>query len=153
MEVLNMVLKGRRIRFREEEEEKPEENFNPEIDRVIEQRTTRTPVMAPRALEMDANSFIGRAINKKHDMVDDEKRQLNNIKSALQQHCDELEALNYIASGEPQMAVVDVLEMVNDFKKEFGGNKPVEDAFTKMEQTILESTIDSYQGNKRKQEL
>jgi hypothetical protein len=152
MEVLNMVLKGRRIRFREEEQT-ADENINTDIDNVIDsQRTTRSPVMAPRAPEVNANSFIGRTIVKKRDLVDDEKRQLNSIKGSLQQHCDELEALNYIASGEPQMAVVDVLEMVNDFKKEFGGNKSVEDAFTKMEQTILESTIDSFQGNKNKQD-
>ena len=145
-----MVLKGRRIRFRDEQNA---EDVNAGIDQVIDtQRTTRTPVMVPRMPDVDTNSFIGRAINKKHDMVDDEKRQLNNLKNALQQHADELEALNYIASGEPQMAVVDVLEMVNDFKKEFGGNKSVEDAFAKMEQTILESTIDSFQGSKRPQD-
>ena len=146
-----MVLKGRRIKFREEEQ--TAEDVTNDIDQVLDnQRTTRAPVLVPRAPEVNVNSFIGRAIMKKRDMVDEEKRQLNHIKEALQQHADELEALNYIASGEPQMAVCDVLEMVNDFKKEFGGNKPVEDAFTKMEQTILDSTIDSFQGSKRRLE-
>jgi hypothetical protein len=145
-----MVLKGRRIRFNAKEQNA--ENITDDIDQVIDsQQTTRTPVMMARVPELDANSFIGRAIMKKKDMVDDEKRQLNHIKDVLQQHADELEALTYIASGEPQMAVCDVLEMVNDFKKEFGGNKPVEDAFTKMEQTILDSTIDSFQGSKQQQ--
>jgi hypothetical protein len=146
-----MVLKGRRIRFKEEE--RNEDDVNSDIDQVLETKggSGRTPVSMSRDPEINANSFIGRTIVKKRDTVDEEKRQLNHIKESLQQHCDELEALNYIASGEPQMAVVDILEMINDFKKEFSATKEVDNAFTKMEQTILESTIDSFQGSKQSQ--
>ena len=146
----------KRINFKKEEEQTNEPmddtgGFSPDM-RDIERKvdsypyTPRKPV--PRA-SINEDSFIGKMIQREKGVLDQEKRQYAILEDSLRKHCEKLEALAYIASGEPQMAVGDVLEMVNDFRKEFMGNKEIEDAFTKMEQTILESTIDSFQGQQR----
>ena len=102
---------------------------------------------------IDDNHFITKLINDKKDLLGSEKIELKTLQNQIQSqlktletkiktHYDEIQALEYIASGEPTMTIVDIIDIINDFKND-RSYKNAEEVLNAMEKTILKSTLDS----------
>ena len=96
---------------------------------------------------------IMKLIKSKKDTLDTEKLELKGLQAEVQSklksletkirtHGDEIQALEYIASGEPTMTIMDIIDIINDFKND-RSYKTSEEVLEAMQKTILKSTIES----------
>jgi len=154
-----MVLgRGKRIRVgKKDKKNKGEEyqagprqprqvaDFKPNIESIeteIDQQDLDEPV-EERTQPVTSN-FIMDRIGEKKKLVGQEKKQINDLEQNILKHCAELEALQYIASGEPSMAIMDLLEMIQDMRKDIKISDTPQSMLDEMEKVIIESTVESF---------
>ena len=139
MEV-DSILK-RKVKVKKEpilEETEPEQiaNYTPVVDPKKNERDI-TPVQQ----DPHGANVVGQMIAEKKSILSEEKIKLSSLESTIKKYCSEIEALEYIASGEPQMSIMNLLDMFQDFNDEIGDYESAQELLEDMEKTVLESTM------------
>lgn len=166
------ILRKRKVKVKREEVDEPEaqqqmtrrikkdmRHFEPdEIEDAIDMNLPEKdgdafPLQDDQSEAIDDNHVIMKLIKNKTDLLGNEKielktlqnqvqTQLKTLESKIKTHYDEIQALEYIASGEPTMTIVDIIDIINDFKNDRNYKTP-EEVLNAMERTILKSTLES----------
>ena len=133
------------------------EDIEKEIDaqhiQMNAQQDDKYPLPEDLQEPIDENHVIMRLIQHKKETLGSEKielkglqnqvqTQLKTLETKIKTHYDEIQALEYIASGEPTMTIVDIIDIINDFKNDRTFKTP-EEVLEAMQKTILKSTLES----------
>jgi hypothetical protein len=123
-------------------EEEKIANFEPE------QEPESQPIekQVDMKLQEEENNVVMDKIKERKEQLKQERNQLKTLESKIKQHCSEIEALEYIASGEPTMAIIDLLNMIQDFKEDAEKYETPKEIMEEIEKTIMDSTIESING-------
>lgn len=89
----------------------------------------------------EENTYLTQMINEKKGKLNEERTNINDLRKKMEQHVKEVEALQFIKTGDPTIAIADLLEIINDYKKT-DGEKRAEHVLTDIERSLIKSTID-----------
>ena len=127
----------RKIKVRKEkvvEEDQPIADYTPVVD------PEEKPVQVSPPQRQESN-VVSQMISEKKSVLTEEKGKLATLEKTIKKYCSEIEALEYIASGEPQMSIMNLLDMFQDFSDEIGDYESAQELLEEMEKTVLESTM------------
>jgi uncharacterized protein YPO0396 len=153
-----MVLKRKKIKFNKGEKkqvsEEEYEKIKSEISGIKEKaNNTFNPENLEEKTEnydsekqSDADNVVLQMITEKKEQLSQDKNELMSLETKIKKGCSEIEALEYIASGEPTMSIMDLLNMLQDFCNDAEKYEDAISLLEEMEQTILKSTIQSIKG-------
>lgn len=94
-------------------------------------------------MQNEEDNVVLNMIKEKRESLSQNKKELNTLKAKIERDCSEIEALEYIASGEPTMSIMDLLNMIQDFCDNADDYESNEQLLEAIEQNILKSTIES----------
>jgi len=150
-----MILKRKKINFKKKSKGLSDEEYE-EIKKQIEKEESANFDPAETSMDdikksamenqPDDNNVVMQMIHEKRAKLSQEKKELSSLESKIKQDCSEIEALEYIASGEPTMSIMDLLNMLQDFCNDAEKYDDAISLLEDMEQTILKSTIQSIKG-------
>jgi heterodisulfide reductase subunit B len=145
-----MVLKRRKIKMKKNTESIPvekKETEQKENKQTMEEINDFVATMDEKRKEKcqidEGENVVLEMINEKKENLARNKKDLVSLECKIKKDCSEIEALEYIASGEPTMSIMDLLNMIQDFVDTADEYNDVTEMLEDMSQTILKSTIDS----------
>lgn len=146
-----MVLRRRKIKMKKITEEVPQQKkeektpveTKTKMEEIADFITEKEEEKESECDQIDENNVVVAMINEKKESLLKNRREFQCLETRIKKECSEIEALEYIASGEPTMSIVDLLNMIQDFADNSDEYEDMTDMLDAMEKTILKSTMDS----------
>ena len=89
----------------------------------------------------DDHEYLSELILKKTRTIEKEKAEITKLRERMENDVREIEALQYIMTGDPTISIADLLEIIHDYK-ETDGDKSATELLDDIERSLLKSTID-----------
>ena len=120
---------------------KVQKDKNVELQQVADFTPIIGEPVQQNEVDQGEKNVVMQMIAEKKETLVIEKSKLSVLEKTIKKYCSEIEALEYIASGEPQMSIMNLLDMFQGFNDELEKYPSAEALLDEMEKTVLESTI------------
>lgn len=124
-------------RKKKEKQPAPEEYHPPQK----EENNFPIPEKTYAPEEPDESTYLAEMIGKKKRTLDEERENLNKLRHEMEEHVKEIEALNFIRTGDPTITIADLLEILDDYRKN-DAEKSAKELLDDIEKSLIKSTID-----------
>ena len=86
------------------------------------------------------NTYLSRMIEEKKAELNNEKMQMEQLQRKMEDDVKEVEALQFINSGDPTIAIADLLDIIDEYRRD-DGEKIARDVLGDMERSLIKSTM------------
>jgi biopolymer transport protein ExbD len=85
-------------------------------------------------------NYLSRMIEQKKAKLSNERAQIDEMRRKMEEEVKEVEALQFIMSGDPSLSIADLLEIIDDYRKN-DADKSATEVLDDMEKSLIKSTI------------
>jgi hypothetical protein len=88
------------------------------------------------------SGYLSSMIVNKKERLGVEKQSIDRLRRDMEEHIKEIEALQFIKSGDPTIAISDMLEIIEDYRRN-DAEKTALEILDDMERSLIKSTMES----------
>lgn len=91
--------------------------------------------------ESVSSNYLSTMIAQKKRTLNEEQSNINKLREKMEEHVKEVEALQFIKTGDPTISIADLLEIIDDYRKN-DADKSAAELLDDIEKSLIKSTID-----------